>query len=349
MKQNIKAMKQSITTPYLDVPELSKSIEIEENIHWLRLPLPMTLDHVNVYAIYDPDGWTIVDTGMNSKMTRQIWPKIMSGPLSNAPVKRVILTHHHPDHFGMVGWFHEHYDIEIVSTRTAWLLARMLTLDVQEKPSVESVEFYRKAGVPEDRIEKYCEKRPFNFADCVSPIPVGFNRIQDGDRLNFGNRYWRVRIGHGHAPSHVTLWCENAPLVIGGDQFLADITPNIGVYATEPEANPLAEWLQSCARFQQFSCDHLVLPGHKRPFYGLTLRLEQLIDNHLTALNRIRKRLAAPATIHDIMEPLFERKIRDNDFGLAIAESVAHMNWLYHSGEVERWQGQKGEWIWKCS
>ncbi len=63
-----------------------------------------------------------------------------------------------------------------------------------------------------------------------------------------GQRRWQVRIGQGHAPDHATLWSLDDDLILGGDQLLPGISPNIGVYATEPEADPLAEWIATLPR-----------------------------------------------------------------------------------------------------
>jgi glyoxylase-like metal-dependent hydrolase (beta-lactamase superfamily II) len=62
-----------------------------------------------------------------------------------------------------------------------------------------------------------------------------------------------VRFGHGHAPDHATLWSEDGEIVIGGDQLLPSISPNLGVYATEPDADPVAEWIDACRKLQPFA------------------------------------------------------------------------------------------------
>ena len=338
-----------IQRPFPTPPESGTAVEIESGVFWLRLPLPMALDHVNVYALRDGDGWTVVDTGMNTGRTRSLWSGILQGPLEGRPVKRMILTHHHPDHVGLAGWFQSELGAEILATRTAWLTARMLTLDGQEAPTRESMRFYRRAGLPADMLEELRVKRPFNFADCVYPMPLGFRRLCEGDRLEFGDRAWTVRIGHGHAPSHATFWCEDAALVLGGDQFLDEITPNIGVYPTEPEANPLAEWLQSCERFGSFATDgHLVLAGHKRPYRGLPLRLRQLIENHERALGRLLDFLTEPATAHAALETVFERPVKESEYGMAIVECAAHLNFLLARGLIDRWLDPQGAWKWRC-
>ena len=176
-----------------------------------------------------------------------------------------------------------------MTTRTAWLLARMLTLDSQPVPVPETLVFWRSAGMDAEILAKRAKERPFNFSEMVAPLPLGFKRIQEGDSIDIGGRNWHIRMGNGHAPEHATLWAADDSLVIGGDQLLSTISPNIGVYPTEPDADPLAEWLEACERLKEFARDEqLVLPGHKLPFTGLPVRMRQLIENHHNALERLK-------------------------------------------------------------
>jgi glyoxylase-like metal-dependent hydrolase (beta-lactamase superfamily II) len=316
------------------IPSEGEAIEVADGILWLRLPLPMKLDHVNVYAFEDGDGWTIVDTGFYSKRGVSIWEKLLAGPLQGKPVKRVVVTHHHPDHIGMAGWFMER-GAELVTTRTAWLMARMLVLDEQPVPTPEAMLFYRRSGMPDDIYQQRAGDRPFNFSDCVAPIPQGFTRIREGDGLTIGGRDWHVRIGNGHAPEHATLW--SGDIVLGGDQLLPSISPNLGVYPNEPEADPVTDWIEACERLLIHATDaQLVLPGHKLPFTGLPFRLKNLIENHHSALERLADFLRQPMTAHECFPPLFKREIGGGEYGLALVEAVAHCNHLYLAGQTER-------------
>lgn len=324
-----------LSYPHEAPPGEGEAIEIAPGILWIRLPLPMKLDHVNIFAIDDGDGWAIVDTGFFSKRGVAIWETLLAGPLAGKPVTRVIVTHHHPDHVGMAGWFQTEHGAELITTRTAWLMARMLLLDEQDRPSPEALRFYRRAGVPQDIYDKRANERPFNFADCVAPMPQGYTRIREGDRLTIGGRDWHVRIGNGHAPEHATLWADG--LVLGGDQLLPSISPNLGVYPTEPEADPVTDWLEACERLLGFATpDQLVLPGHKLPFTGLPFRLENLIENHHSALRRLAEFLKTPKSAHECFPPLFKREIGGSEYGLALVESVAHVNHLYLAGQAQR-------------
>ena len=337
-----------INTPWDTPPELGHAVEVAPGVLWIRLPLPMALDHVNIYALDEGDSWTIVDTGVRSKRSIALWESILSSPLQGKPVSRVILTHHHPDHIGMAGWLMETFDAELVMTRTAWLLARMLILDVGERPTPQALQFWRRAGMDAEIFEARKNDRPYNFADICAPIPVGYTRVKQGDVLRAGGRDWDVHVGHGHAPEHLTLWSRDDALVIAGDQIISSISPNIGVYPTEPEADPVAEWLESCDRLAALARpDHLVLSGHKLPFTGLPTRMRQLSENHHGALKRLKAHLATPRTAADCFAPLFKRTITGGTYGLALVEAVAHLNHLHQAGEVTRHLDDNGAWLWQ--
>ena len=335
-----------IRYPFGEAPAEGQAIEVAAGVLWMRLPLPMALDHVNVYALDDGDGWTLVDTGMASKRGVAIWESLLAGPLGGKPVRRVIVTHHHPDHVGMAGWF-QGRGAELLMTRTAWLYARMLVLDVQARPTAEQMAFWRKAGMDAALLAQRSAERPYNFIDAVAPMPLGFTRISEGGVIAAGGRDWVVRLGSGHAPDHATLWSLDGEVVLGGDQLLPSISANIGVYPTEPEANPLADWLASTKAFAPFAtAEQLVLPGHKLPFRGLPLRLVQMVANHESALERLRARLVVPLTAVECFMALFRREIGGAEYGLALVEAVAHLNYLLQRGEVSRVMRADGAWVW---
>ncbi|WP_298974000.1 MBL fold metallo-hydrolase [uncultured Roseobacter sp.] len=334
--------------PWEDPPSEGAAIEVATGVLWMRLPLPMKLDHVNVYALDDGDSWTVIDSGFASNRSKAIWQQLMAGPLQGKPIGRVVVTHHHPDHIGLAGWLQSEHGAELITTRTAWLMARMLTLDEQAVPSAENLAFYRSAGMDAEIYAQRAQERPFNFSDVVTQLPLGFTRIKQGDTLKMGGRLWDVHIGNGHAPEHATFWSRDDNLVLAGDQILPSISPNIGVYATEPMADPIAEWLEACERLSTLARpDHLVLGGHKLPFTGLPMRMRQLIDNHHGALKRLLAYLDTPKSAAECFAPLFKRTIGPGEYGLALVEAVAHLSHLYQDGLAMRSRREDGAWVYQ--
>ncbi|MEM9709575.1 MAG: MBL fold metallo-hydrolase [Pseudomonadota bacterium] len=338
-----------LETPFSEPPALGEAVQIAPDLMWMRLPLPMALDHVNVYALRDPDGWTIVDTGIDTRKGRAIWEGILDGPLAGAPLRRVLVTHHHPDHIGLAGWMQKTHGAELLTTRTAWLFARMLQLDEQPVPSEEAIDYWRRAGMAAEEIEERKAERPFNFADTVAALPLGFTRLRDGQGICLGGRDWTVRFGQGHAPDHAVLFADDGSMVLAGDHYLPTISPNLGVYATEPEADPVAEWLESHRSLEPYLTDgQIALPGHGLPFRGLPARARALIANHIGALDRLEAHLSEPRTALECFQTIYKREIGRGEFILALVEAMAHCLALWHSGRATRTLRDDGAWLWQA-
>ena len=335
--------------PWDAPPPEGEAVEVADGLLWARLPLPMALDHVNVYFLREGDGWAMVDTGFDTKRTRAILDRLRAGPLGGDPITRLLVTHHHPDHVGLAGHL-QRQGAELLMTRTAWLMARMLTLDEQDRPTPEAIEFCRRYGMDEAVLARRARERPFNFADIVAPMPVGFTRIEAGDRIALGGRSWDVHRGDGHAAEHAVLYEVGGDLVLGGDQLLPGISPNLGLYPTEPAGDPVGDWLAACDRLMPLAEDrHLVLPGHKLPYHGLPARMASLKANHLNALDRLHAHLAEPRTGGECFAPLFKREVTDAVYGLAFFEAAAHLNHLWLHGRATREDRGDGVWLWRAA
>jgi len=102
--------------PCGDVPDPGVIKNVVPGIYWLRMPLPFQLNHINLWLVEEKDGWTIVDTGINTQATRDLWEKIFAEKLNSKPVTRVIATHLHPDHVGLAGWLCERWNAPLLMT-----------------------------------------------------------------------------------------------------------------------------------------------------------------------------------------------------------------------------------------
>lgn len=331
-----------LTYPFAGPPGPGEAVAIAPDIRWMRLAMPIALDHINVYALRDGDGWAVVDTGLNLPATREEWDRLLEGPLEGRPVTRVICTHMHPDHIGLAGWLCRRFSAPLVMTRLEYVTARMLIADTGRPAPEEGAAFYRAAGWSEGQLEGY-RTGYGGFGKAVAELPAGFIRMREGDRLSIGGREWRVVVGEGHSPEHACLWREDDGLVLGGDQILPKISSNVSVWPTEPDADPLGDWLASLERMKEVLPDDvLVLPSHGEPFRGVQTRLDALIRGHRTALRRLERALVRPCRAVDVFAALFARPVDDGVRGMATGESLAHLNYLLRRGRAERGRDRDG-------
>jgi glyoxylase-like metal-dependent hydrolase (beta-lactamase superfamily II) len=309
---------------------------IAEGVYWVRFPMPMSLDHINLWLLEDGDGWTVVDTCLALKDAKALWEQLFTSVMGGRPVKRVICTHMHPDHVGLAGWLTERFGAELWMSREEFLMCRAMVGDTGREAPEVALRFYRAAGYNEKQLSVYKEKFG-NFGRAVSPLPDCFRRLVDLETITVGGRYWQVVVGSGHSPEHVALYCPALKLLISGDQVLPRITPNVSVFPTEPNGDPLREWLASSARIREMLPDDvLVLPAHEAPFYGLHVRLSQLIEEHNHDLRKLYAYLDQPRRAVECFPPLFSREIGAGTLGLATGETLAHLNCLLGRRRITR-------------
>ena len=320
-----------------DVPGPGQVREIVPGVLWLRMPLPMALDHINLYLLEDHDGWWIVDTGIAIGPTQELWEQVFSEHLQDKPVKAVISTHYHPDHTGMAGWLCEKWRVPFYMTQGEYLSGLSFSRTTQDHFSWTSEQFLRRGGYNAQQIET-SRQRFGGFGPYIKPMPTAYRRLVDGGALKINDRRWRVVVGKGHSPEHACLYCGALNILISGDQVIPKITSNISVMGTEPEANPLKQWFKSHDKFlESLPADALVLPAHNAPFHGLHERLRFLTEHHKDHLLALEEAcLSGSPTAMDLLPVLFKRELDDSHLGLALGECIAHLNFLHQRGQLER-------------
>jgi len=316
-------------------PATGETMAVAPGVAWLRMPLPFKLDHINLWLLDDGDGWTLVDTGIDSDDVRDAWQQIEQLRFADKPPKRLIVTHFHPDHVGLAGWLAERFDIPLWMPLGEWTQGRMHSLDTAETIGDSYRRFYKSAGFDETMLDAV-EKRMGRYGQSISPIPAHFHRISHGDNIQVGDYHWRVIVGTGHAPEHACLYCEQLGVLISGDQVLPRISPNVSVWPQEPDANPLQQFLASLDNFRDLPEDSLVLPSHDWPFRGLHGRLDDLAGHHRDRLDETEGLCAEPATGVEVLRGLFKRELDNHQLFFAIGESLAHLHHLASEGRVER-------------
>lgn len=312
------------------------AVSIAPGVLWMRMPMGGGLAFINIWALADEDGWTIVDTGLRTPDTVNAWRTAFAGALGGKPIKRVFATHLHPDHSGMAGWLCNRTGARLWMTRLEYLMLRVLANDTGREAPPEGIRFYQAAGWDEDAVDRY-RARFGEFGKLLYPIPNAFRCIVDGERIRIGGWEWEVVVGVGHSPEHACLYSSELNLLISGDQILPRISSNVSVHALEPEADPLSDWLRTLADIAtRVPDDVLVLPAHGEPFFGLHSRIKGLIDGHESALMRVHAVLEQPSRPIDLFKTLFRRPITPELYGMATGESLAHLSCLRTRGLARR-------------
>jgi len=331
------------TPDYLfdDVPKPGAAVEVALGVFWLRMPLPFALDHINLWLLRDGDGWVIIDCGYALDETCALWERLLDEVVAGDPVRRIVVTHFHPDHVGLAAWLAERCDAPLWMTAGEFLMAQWVFNDGGIGDFAVQDRHFSSHGLAPGRLAPLTTRgNPYRRG--VPALPHHYRRMQHGDRLAIGGREWQVIVGFGHSPEHAALHCVEDRLLISGDQVLPKITTNISVWHTEPDDDPLGRYLNSLKRFAQLPDETLVLPSHGAVFRGLQPRLAALEEHHRERLAQVADACREPVTAADLLPLLFRRELDLHQLRFAMGEAIAHLHHLWHGGSIDRQTGADG-------
>ena len=345
--------------PWMSAPEPGEPVMVRPGLYWLRMPLPFALDHINLWLLEDERdavrGWTAVDCGIADEATRRAWEGLFDGHFAGRPLLRAIATHFHPDHLGLADWLSRggeraRWRAPLWMTAAEYMVGRFLSGAGAGPPSDPGPQrrFYEMHGVePEEAARRAQWRGEQRYAKMVPSVPASYIRMFEGDSIPIGfgaqaGRRFRVITGSGHAPEHACLMCDEERILISGDMVLPGISTNISVYDVEPEADPLARYLDSIDRLTALPADTLVLPSHGLPFVGLHARVRQLHAHHRVRLNSTLEACEQPRTAEQMLPVLFRRPLDRHQVAFAFGETLAHLHHLWYRGQLRRERGADG-------
>jgi glyoxylase-like metal-dependent hydrolase (beta-lactamase superfamily II) len=312
--------------------------EVAPGVHWLRMPLPFALDHVNLWLVEQDDGFTLVDCGYGNDATRAHWQRLFETTLARRPIRRIVVTHCHPDHLGNATWLAARFDCPIHMTLAEYLVGHAMRDEHAGYGSADIGALFARHGMPPEGLSSVAA-RGNAYRRGVPEVPRAFARLVAGDRLDIGRGAWHVITGYGHSPEHAALACARPRVLISGDMLLPRISTNVSVWPSEPEGDPVRRFLESLASFESLPADTLVLPSHGPPFRGIAARVARLAAHHAERLDELHAALAAasqPQSAHDVVPVLFRRKLDHHQIFFAMGEAIAHLNHLWHAGRARR-------------
>jgi len=320
-------------------PAPGETIAIAPRVLWLRMPLPFALDHINLWLLPEAAGGaTLVDTGFGDEATRGIWERHAATTLASMPIRSIVATHYHPDHLGNAAWLAERYGCDVAMTQAEYLTAHAISGQFGGYTPEAVVDLFRRHGMEETHVAALV-KRGNRYRSGVPELPQTFDRMLAGDLRRAGDTEWRIVAGHGHSPDHASLYCAERGILISGDMLLPRISTNVSVSAINPDGNPLRRFLDSLDAFAGLPEETLVLPSHGLPFRGINVRIAQLRAHHDARLAELQAALesaSAPLSAADLVPVLFRRELDIQQRYFAMGEAVAHLNFLWRAGRVER-------------
>ena len=309
-------------------------VEIAPGIRWLRLALPFQLDHVNIYLIDDGDGWAVMDTGVADLRTRNVWQETLRDKLGGRKLTRLILTHFHPDHLGLAGWMTQTLGLPMWMTAIEFAAGQQALANLSDAGRAAQRAFYVRHGLSAETIAA-AMGRGNSYLKMTTGLPDTFIPLVAGRTITIGGRVFDILTGGGHAPDQAMLLCRAEGIFLAADQILARISPNIGVWPTDPLADPLGAYLSSLKALRAgIPDDVLALPAHNLPFYGLHSRIGALETHHDARCNDILQACKRPMTTAEVLPILFPRLLDAHQIGFAFGEVLAHINHLVGLGNL---------------
>jgi glyoxylase-like metal-dependent hydrolase (beta-lactamase superfamily II) len=312
------------------------AVDTSGDLRWIRLPLPGAPGHINVWLAPGRRHRVLIDTGMNHPDTHAAWQALAVSERLEQELEAILVTHHHPDHFGMAAHLAARHGVPVRMSAPARLAAGS-SLQGPAGGHGEAFADYRQTWDVDFAALLMRAKAAGVFARFTTGLPAESAAITDGERIAELRDPWRASLHFGHAEGHVCLHWEEGQLLISGDQLLPTISSNISLYPGAGSADPLADFFASLEQLATLAPETIVLPAHGQPFRGAAVRARQLRAGHERRLAQLLAFCSAPRGTTAIVSELFgTRNLEGWNSLLAYGETLAHVRYLHLRGALGR-------------
>jgi glyoxylase-like metal-dependent hydrolase (beta-lactamase superfamily II) len=252
-------------------------MRILNGVHQIKTPAPENAPwHTNIYLIEGSDGHILVDSGWDSQ--ESLWALqegIKAANLKLRDIKKVVITHIHPDHYGLSTKLKQICGAQVAIHRidAGFIFPRYKNFDGLIK---KTEELLRQNGVPEDELLQLKEASLWMNKYVTPDLPEV--KLEDGDTISNDSFEFDVLWTPGHSPGHVCLYEREKKFILTGDHVLYDTTTHVG-FNPQSGDNPLGDYISSLKKLERLKVN-FILPGHGPVFNALGLRIEKILQHH---------------------------------------------------------------------
>ncbi|MDH4268767.1 MAG: MBL fold metallo-hydrolase [Dehalococcoidia bacterium] len=316
-------------------------MRVLNGVHQIKSPGPGSGSwSTNVYVIEGGDGHIVVDSGWDSQESLWALQEGMKGAnLKLRDIKKVVITHIHPDHYGLSSKIKQICGAQVAIHR---IDAGFISLRYKDFADLlqKIEELLRRNGVPQDELPQLKEASLW-MNKYVTPDSPDI-MLEDGDVISNDSFEFEVLWTPGHSPGHICLYEKDRKFIITGDHVLYETTPHIGFNPLSGE-NPLGDYVSSLKKLESLKV-HFILPGHGPVFNALGLRIAKILQHHEDRKRAIMKSLRTGLqTAYAIAQQIpwmanggniAFRDLPDWDKRMAVTETIAHLKLLIEEGSV---------------
>ncbi len=297
--------------------------EVAEGVFELRLPIPFEDGLVNVFLFADGDEADLLDCGMNSDESVATI-KAAIGDIGAKRLRKLVVTHIHPDHYGAAGSLAGPGMADLYIHRLEVPLVHPRYVELEQL--VNEVRTYLLVnGVPADDAEVLSNSQ--RALSQVVKTAEPSVQLDGAELLQMGRRRLRVEWTPGHSPGHICLYDRQDKLLFAGDHMLPDLSPNIGLHP-QSTPDPLHEYLDGLRRMAAYEPD-LILPSHGRPFTGAPARVKVLESHHKKRLDQVVAIVGSGKQMGwEVALELWGPRANFYEKRLALQEALAHLQAL---------------------
>lgn len=244
--------------------------KVTENIELAVVTYSGGMGATNCYLLKGEDGYTVIDTGMNSKQAIRLWEGILE---TGYKIEKVVLTHVHQDHIGLAKWFQQEKGVPIIVSHLSYREMKKFH-DPQLNKRMKNLVMSH--GVP------FFPDMP-DTSFLYDFEPDGF--FDAGDEILLGKDKYEVIWTPGHAYDHYCFYNREKKIMILGDHVLKQVSPVIGLWAGE-EKDLLNYYFDSLKKLDAYPTN-IALPGHGEMIYDLQGRVEEIQNSHQKRLQQV--------------------------------------------------------------